>query len=148
MMLYLAIWCLGWAPAIWEWSSPWVKDITDSDLMYDFLQGTIFMMSTGAIDWLLSAPLSLIYKFLIEESHGYNNQTLGGWFKDQILGTLLNLIITPLFMLVLLWIMYSTGDNFVIWACVFITVFAFLIIVITPIFIMPLFNKFDPMEEN
>lgn len=51
-------------------------------------------------------------------------------------------------MWVLLWIMYTTGDNFVFWACLFITVFALLMIVIAPVFIMPLFNKFDPMEEN
>jgi len=51
-------------------------------------------------------------------------------------------------MWILLWIMYSTGDDFVIWACVFITVFSLLLVVIAPILIMPLFNKFDPMEEN
>lgn len=48
----------------------------------------------------------------------------------------------------LLWIIYRTGDAFVFWACLFITVFALLMIVIAPLVIMPLFNKFDPMEDN
>jgi STE24 endopeptidase len=106
------------------------------------------MVLTGAIDLLLSLPLGLIYKFMVEESHGYNKQTLGGFFKDQLLGILVNLIITPIFMWVLLWIMYTTGDEFVWWSCLFITVFALVMIVISPLIIMPLFNKFDPMEDN
>ena len=60
----------------------------------------------------------------------------------------MNLVITPLFMWVLLWIMYRTGEDFVWWSCLFITVFALLMVVIAPLVIMPLFNKFDPMEEN
>ena len=58
------------------------------------------------------------------------------------------MILTPLILWILLWIIYKTGDSFVIWACVFITVFALLMLVIAPLVIMPLFNKFDPLEEN
>lgn len=44
--------------------------------------------------------------------------------------------------------MDSTGDNFVVYVGIFITVVVLLFVVIAPIWIMPLFNKFDPIEEN
>lgn len=48
----------------------------------------------------------------------------------------------------LLWIIYKTGENFFFWSCIFITVFVFLLVVLAPLVIMPLFNKFAPLEEN
>jgi hypothetical protein len=46
----------------------------------------------------------------------------------------------------LLYIIYKTGDSFVFWAGLFITVFALILVVLAPTVIMPLFNKFDPLE--
>ena len=64
------------------------------------------------------------------------------------MGLALNMVLTPLLVYALLWIIYTTGDAFVYWACLFITCFALLMLVIAPLVIMPMFNKFDPLEEN
>lgn len=54
----------------------------------------------------------------------------------------------PLILFVLLLIINRTGEYFYLWAGLFMTVFSLLIMVIAPICIMPMFNKFDPIEEN
>ena len=61
---------------------------------------------------------------------------------------MVTLILTPIIYYPLLRIIAETGDNFFIYAGLFITVFMLIIIVIAPLVIMPLFNKFDPIEEN
>jgi hypothetical protein len=45
------------------------------------------------IDMIVNWPLSIFKTFMIQESHGFNNQTLGGWFKDAFLGVMLSFIL-------------------------------------------------------
>ena len=45
-------------------------------------------------------------------------------------------------------IIAETGENFFFYAGLFITVFMLIMIVLAPLVIMPLFNKFDPIEDN
>ena len=57
----------------------------------------------------LDYPMSLYSQFSIEDQHGFNKQTLGGWFKDQIKVILLQVILVPGLVYLLLWIIQSTG---------------------------------------
>jgi len=64
----LAIWGLGWPPKWWEWSRPLVLSLgITSPLVYDFLQGMLVTLVSGALEFIISAPLSLIDTFLINE---------------------------------------------------------------------------------
>jgi STE24 endopeptidase len=85
---------------------------------------------------------------MIADSHGFNKQDFKGWISDKLKGFLLNMIISPCIYYALLWIIDTTGDMFVLYAGIFITIFVLLIMVLAPLVIMPLFNKFDPIEEN
>jgi len=44
--------------------------------------------------------------------------------------------------------MCTTGENFLVWACLFLTAFVLLVIIIAPIVIWPMFYKFEALEEN
>jgi STE24 endopeptidase len=85
---------------------------------------------------------------MITDSHGFNKQDLKGWIKDKLKMLGLVVIISPIQYYCILWIINTTGKNFVIYLGIFITIFILLIMVLAPIFIMPLFYKFDPIEEN
>ena len=92
--------------------------------------------------------MSLFSQFSIEEQHGFNKQNLCGWVKDQLKVLLLQILIMPPMFFLLLLIINRTGEYFYLYAGLFLTVFVLLMMVIAPIIIMPMFNKFDPIEEN
>lgn len=48
----------------------------------------------------------------------------------------------------MLWIIDRTGQYFVVYLGIFVTVFVLVLMVLAPLVIMPLFNKYDPIEEN
>ena len=54
----------------------------------------------------------------------------------------------PPLLFVLLLIINRTGEYFYLYAGLFLTIFVLLLMVIAPVCIMPMFNKFDPIEEN
>ena len=61
---------------------------------------------------------------------------------------MLNVILYPAVMYVLLLLIDRTGDMFFVYGGIFITFFVLLMLVIAPLVIMPLFNKYEPMEDN
>lgn len=62
---------------------------------------------------------------------------------------LLWVIFEPIQTWTFLWIISKFGiEMFVFYAGIFITVFVAIFMILVPLFIMPLFNKFEPIEEN
>lgn len=86
---------------------------------------------------------------MIEDAHGFNKQDFKGYAKDKMKMLLLWFIFEPIQTWTLLWIIDKFGiEKFVFYAGLFITVFVAIFVVLIPIFIMPMFNKFEPIEDN
>ena len=62
------------------------------------------------------------------------------------------LLLTVLFMppvyLLILWIVASTGEYFVLYLGIAMTILVMFFVVAVPTCLMPLFNKFEPIEKN
>ena len=96
----------------------------------------------------LDAPLALYRTFGLEQRFGFNKMTIGLWLQDQLKAGLLALLIgLPLAALVL-WVMDATGRWWWLWAWGIWAGFNLLFLVIYPTLIAPLFNKFQPLEDE
>jgi len=147
----ILIWTLGFPVAVWHYTHPITmgfKCVEGNPIMYDFIQGMFNFGFLTAVGLAVQIPLRMVETFLVQETHGFNNQTLKGFFKDIFLMLMLQLIFYPLVIYVLLLLVERTGDYFFFYGGLFITVFYIFIIIIAPLVIMPLFNKFDPIENN
>ena len=110
--------------------------------------GVAVLLSFTLISSLVDIPASLYSTFVIEEKFGFNKTTLKTFFVDMFKGTALSLIIgVPLIMLIL-WLMESTGELWWLYAWLALTGFSILMMWAYPKFIAPLFNKFKPLEEG
>ena len=49
-----------------------------------FVHAVMFMVLTSTADTIMDMPWDLYSTFVLEEKHGFNKQTLGFYFKDQI----------------------------------------------------------------
>jgi len=111
------------------------------------LSGSVFIIILLAAQYLISLPFSIYSTFSIEEKFGFNKTTPKTFIVDQvktlILGALLGF---PILMLVL-WIFNSEPMAW-LWAWLSLTAIQLLITYLAPTYIMPLFNKFTPMEDG
>ena len=97
---------------------------------------------------LLDLPFELHEHFVLEARFGFNKLTPAQFLKDAALSFGLALLIgTPLLAL-LLWIMQATGARWWLWAWGALTAFQLLAMVVFPIWIAPLFNKFEPLADE
>lgn len=100
------------------------------------------------IGGLLELPFSLYQTFVVEQRFGFNKMTwqlwLGDLFKSMLLGAVIGLPIAAL----ILWLMGAAGDLWWLWAWAVWMGFNLLLLVVYPTFIAPLFNKFQPLEDE
>ncbi len=93
-------------------------------------------------------PLDWTAQFRLEEKFGFNNSTQATWWQDRIKGAaLLIVLLLPIFALLLKLIDWA-GDAWWIWGWGCLMGIQFLMMILAPIVILPLFNKFTPLEDG
>ncbi|MEX0325613.1 MAG: M48 family metallopeptidase [Puniceicoccaceae bacterium] len=92
-------------------------------------------------------PFEWYHQFRLEEKFGFNKSTIGLWLTDKVKGMAIAAVIGIPALAFLVWLVGST-QFWWLWgfACFFI--FQLMMVVIYPMFIMPLFNKFEELPEG
>ena len=102
----------------------------------------------GLISGLLDLPFTLYSTFRIEERFGFNKMSFRLWLADLVKSTLVGIAIGLPIVALILWIMGSTGAWWWLWAWGVWMGFNLLVLVLYPTVIAPLFNKFQPLEDE
>ena len=106
------------------------------------------LFSFVVIGGLIDLPFSLYSTFVLEEKFGFNKMTARLWLSDAVKGALLGALIGLPIAALILWLMGAAGDLWWLWAwCVWMG-FNLLLMLIYPSFIAPLFNKFEPLNDE
>ncbi|HYW57610.1 MAG TPA: M48 family metallopeptidase [Polaromonas sp.] len=108
----------------------------------------VLLGAFGLISGLLDLPFTLYSTFVIEERFGFNKMTLRLWVMDLLKSTLVGVLIGLPIVALILWIMGSTGSWWWLWAWGTWMGFNLLILVLYPTVIAPLFNKFQPLDDE
>ena len=103
-----------------------------------------FALVSGAID----LPAQLYQTFRLEQRFGFNQMTPRLWLADLLKSTLLGAVIGLPIAALMLWLMGAAGRLWWLWAWGAWMGFNLLLMVVFPIFIAPLFNKFQPLEDE
>ena len=112
------------------------------------LQPLALLVAFAAINALIDLPVALFNTFVLEQRFGFNKMTLKLWLGDLLKSTLLGIAIgVPLAALVL-WLMNATGAWWWLWTWGAWMGFSLLMLVVYPMFIAPLFNKFQPLQDE
>ncbi len=105
------------------------------------------VVSFTLISSVVSLPLSYVQTFHIEQAFGFNRMTLGLWLSDMLKGGLVGAALgLPLLWLVL-YLMASGGAWWWMTAWGVLVAYQLFVMWLTPSYIMPLFNKFQPLED-
>ena len=97
---------------------------------------------------LLTLPFSIYSTFVIEERFGFNRTTPRVFITDNLKGLVLTIVLGGTILAAIL-VLFEYADNYAWLYCwLLITNFNIVVQFISPIWIMPLFNKFTPMESG
>lgn len=108
----------------------------------------LFMILTSVPSFIFEIPFSLYSEFVLEKKFGFSNMTLKLWIVDTLKSLIISLILISLltFVAAVVFVKFA-GSWWFILAAVLIA-FTFIMQVVYPKFIAPLFNKFTPLEDG
>ncbi len=110
--------------------------------------GLIFTGVLLLVSNILHIPFSAYATFVIEEKFGFNKTTVKTFILDILKSWFLTALIGGILFAVILWLFGKMGD----WAWLYcwgaVTLFQIFLMFIAPVVIMPLFNKFTPIENG
>ncbi len=94
------------------------------------------------------SPLNFFGGYLVEHRFGLSNQTISGWLADEIKGLAISLFIFIPMGLTAYWLLSETQTYWWLLAAFAYSAFSFILAYLAPVVIMPLFNKFEPLDSE
>ncbi len=122
----------------------WVRSFSHSPIVAGLLYIGILMV----IKTVISLPFSIYSTFFIEERFGFNKTTKAVFVSDMLKRILLTVIIGGALLAGVLAFFEYAGSN--AWLYCWLAIVCFMVVMqfVVPVWIMPLFNKFKPLEPG
>jgi len=112
------------------------------------VNGLIFFAVLSIVTGLFRIPFNLYETFGIEERYGFNVMNLKTWIFDLFKSLVLTTILGGLVLGLLLALVTYGGDTWWVWAWLLVGAFELLLLWLFPVVILPLFYKFDPIDNK
>ena len=111
-------------------------------------QQLALLAAFALISGLIGLPLSLYQTFVVEQRFGFNKLTPRLWLADLVKSTLVGAVIGLPLAALILWLMASSGALWWLWAWIVWAGFNLLLMWLYPSVIAPLFNRFEPLQDE
>jgi Zn-dependent protease with chaperone function len=108
----------------------------------------IYLVLYLLLDYLLSLPLSYYQGFVRQHAYDLSNQTFAKWFGDSIKGLFVGVIAVVLFGWFPFLLLKKSPRRWWLYTGLAAIPFLFFLILVTPIWVSPMFNDFGPMEDR
>ncbi|MGZ3709195.1 MAG: M48 family metallopeptidase, partial [Bdellovibrionota bacterium] len=116
-------------------NSPWVMALVFGGIL-------------SVLKSVLQLPFSIYDTFVLEAMYGFNRTTPLTFVSDHLKGALLGALLGGAAYLGVIWFFDRTGTQAWLWAWAAFTLFQILLLFLAPAVLMPLFNKFEPLENG
>jgi STE24 endopeptidase len=140
LLLLLGFWFSGG----FNWLDQWARSFDYGVIA----TGLIFIGALVIAKTIISLPFSLYSTFVIEERFGFNKTDAKTFVADRLKGLALSVLIGgPLLAGIIAFFEYG-GAWAWLYAWLAVTAFSLIMQYVAPTWIMPLFNKFEPLEDG
>ncbi|HEY3663307.1 MAG TPA: M48 family metallopeptidase [Chthoniobacterales bacterium] len=124
-----------------------LRDFAERLTRSKILQPALYAIPYVVIVYLLSFPLLVYSDFFREHAYGLANQSFGPWFGEQLIGLALTIAFSSLLMMALYAAFRRAPRTWWLWGSGLGLLFLALQMLIAPVFIAPLFNKYTPLSD-
>ncbi|HUO89413.1 MAG TPA: M48 family metallopeptidase [Rhizomicrobium sp.] len=143
--LYAIVVC---ALFLWFRVSATIRDFAERQTRSRFWQVPLYAGPYILLTAVATFPLTLYEGFFREESYGLMNQSFGGWFGDQLTGLGLLLVGGTIVLTIGYAAIRRAPRSWWMWATGLAGLFLAILVMISPVFIAPLFNHYAKLPPS
>lgn len=126
----------------------WLDGLARSVALGDLGTGLAYLGGLGLGQAVLDLPFAAYRAFVLEARFGFNTTTARTFALDRLKGLGLALVLGGALLGAVLWAYGSLGQWAWLAAWGAVTAFSAVLLVVAPVWIMPLFNRFEPLPEG
>jgi STE24 endopeptidase len=150
---WLQLWNLLYALAIaWlllsKGLSHKMREFSERVFSKVFLQNMLYIAQYILLISILSFPLTIYQNYFREHAYDLSNMTLSAWLGEYAIGLIVNMLLMSVIFALIYKVIRKLANSWVTWASVLTISFMALMLLLSPIFIQPLFNDYQPLEEG
>jgi len=124
------------------------RDFAERTTRFKFLQVILYAIPTLLLIFLLGFPLHYYENFVREHAYGMATQNFSQWIAEQFKFIVVNLIVTSLVLVGLYAVFRRAPRSWWVWGTVVAGIFTVLGILLAPVYIEPIFNKYTPLTDT
>jgi STE24 endopeptidase len=124
-----------------------MRDFAERLTRFKPLQVILYAIQFILLTSLLEFPLSVYQHFFREHAYGLATQNFGQWFREQMIGLMVALIVGSILLAGLYGVFRRAQRTWWIWGAIVAVVFQIVGIMLAPVYIEPLFNKYTPLTD-
>ncbi|HEY4841496.1 MAG TPA: M48 family metallopeptidase [Terriglobales bacterium] len=129
-----------------RWSAR-MRDIAERITRFKPIQTFIYWLQYLVLTSILLFPLTLYEDYFREHKYGLATQTFGPWMGDQLKNLAVNLVLGGLLAMILFGIVRRLPRTWWIWGAVATLLFMIFAVLISPVYIVPIFNKVTRLDD-
>ncbi|HEX2762491.1 MAG TPA: M48 family metallopeptidase [Allosphingosinicella sp.] len=131
---------LGWSAA---WRA-WAERITKRRSLRPALYALPFTLATT----LIALPWTLYADYFREKQYGLMNLSLPGWLGERAISLGVSLVMSAILLAIVFAVIRKAPRSWWLWGTGTLVAFTAFGVLIAPVFIAPLFNKYTPMAQG
>jgi STE24 endopeptidase len=129
-----------------RWSAA-MRDLAERLTRFKPLQTLIYIVEFTLVATILSFPLTVYEDYFREHQYGLATQTFGPWVGDQLKSLLVNMVLGGIFGMVLFGVVRRLQRSWWLWGAGVSIVFVVLVVLISPVYLIPIFNKVTRLDD-
>jgi STE24 endopeptidase len=124
-----------------------MRDFAERRTRFKALQVIFYAIGFVLVSSLLEFPLSVYQHFFREHAYGLATQNFGQWFREQMIGLMVGLIVTSILLVGLYAVFRRAPRTWWVWGTIVAIVFNIIGLMLAPVYIEPLFNTYKPLKD-
>jgi STE24 endopeptidase len=129
-----------------RWSAA-MRNFAEKLTRFKPLQTAAYWTEYLIVTTIVGFPLAVYEGYFREHQYGLATQTFGPWMGDQFKALLVNLILGAVLVVILFGLVRRLSRTWWIWGAVVVSIFFMFTALISPVFLVPIFNTVKPLDD-
>jgi STE24 endopeptidase len=137
----------SWAMLRFGWSAAWSR-WTERVTARRWLRPALYLLPFTLVSSAIAAPWTIYAEHVREKQYGLMNLSFGAWLGEQAVGLAVSCLLGAILLALVFAVIRRAPRSWWLWGSATTIGFFAIALLLSPVFIAPLFNEYKPMAEG